>query len=455
MHASFLLTLHQSERRAHLDGSSQVMHNMPSSFLVFKAWMALLLVSAFLEIRFGHKYFARSSRAIQLEQQATASSIDERRDKEKIKQHKIFRGGYSSSSATSRQGKQEILQVLAVKRDDETRPIIARNTTNNLLFNASQPVSIAPFPNGGIFYFLHIPKVGGTSMRDHFAKSVDKLIVIRNKGQLLKHLPKIQHWTSHGTSGKIIAIETHTNDVPAWSAALHEHVQSWRNAANRHNVSFFAFTLVREPLSFATSAFNYYYLKSRVNKTSGEAYQLAQATSTELVDTLLHNPICSFLSRGGFYYAILDGGIRHEHNRKRLNDEQTRQHCDTAYQTLVDGMDWIGTTDKLYETVEIVDYLMSSSSSKADALKASIVATNATTSSTAAPVELTNQNVHKQVTLDQLDETQLDFVRKHTSYDDEWYNAIQGHYSFDELWKNRVRQTDAGAGAFNIIAVER
>ena len=59
--------------------------------------------------------------------------------------------------------------------------------------------------------------------------------------------------TLNGTRKELLFLELH-GDIPPLSK-MHELLQQWRHAANQHKVPFFAFMLLREPVSFHVSYF--------------------------------------------------------------------------------------------------------------------------------------------------------------------------------------------------------
>lgn len=205
-----------------------------------------------------------------------------------------------------------------------------------------------PFQNGGIIYYLHIPKSGGSTVRE-FLSSRSSLKVARKRNEYKQMVMEIDQLLRNGTNGKIHAFESHSSNIPPY-VQISPKVREWKAVAAAKDVPFFTFTLLRDPISYQISSFNYYYL--------GRRRRLANDTVQDFIDTLQIDPQCDFLVHGGGFTSMLDGYIRNNFALKDVNGRINNHDCDTAYQTLFQDMDWIGSTAGMQtQTLPLLNYL--------------------------------------------------------------------------------------------------
>jgi hypothetical protein len=284
------------------------------------------------------------------------------------------------------------------------------DTDTDTLLADEQPRRL-PVPkqltSGGILYFLHVPKSGGTTVREFLGKRVDELVVARKAGPYNDMATYLDQLVVNGTNGKLIAFETHDSNVPSYPE-LSVNLRRWKATAKANNVPIFYFTLLREPVSFQISAFNYYYLH--------EKRAIANDTVTDFIDTLMYNPQCQFLYNGGGFFGLLDGHVnRRDDILTRMNARLQQEHCDQVYQQLFDDMDWVGATERMkVETLPLINYL---------------------TNRTGAPMTA-NQSL-KRMTMSRLTESHRQTVIESAKWDTEWYEKMQETFPFSP-WEHAV-----------------
>ena len=170
-----------------------------------------------------------------------------------------------------------------------------------------------PLPNmtkGGMIFFLHVPKTGGSTVRYNFGRAESEFhqnveyIVGNWKAKIDCQLDYIRRFLNNTiklrNNKKVLFLEVHGMD--SYSALeLQPILHEWRQLAQTSGIPFFAFTVLREAVSAQVSFFNFFHIYSdcRYQKipdtTSSPSDQIAQEL---LVPWSYENPQCLFLSRG-------------------------------------------------------------------------------------------------------------------------------------------------------------
>lgn len=122
---------------------------------------------------------------------------------------------------------------------------------------------------------------------------------------------------------------------------ISDHLQSWRTSAKAHGMELFVFTSLREPLSWALSAFNYVH-RNKVEELRMNAN--AARMNMVLRDLAQENPQCSFLAHSWLY-------LKHDRWLPKEKD------CDILFDAMKNQIDFVGTTEHHQETIEMLKYL--------------------------------------------------------------------------------------------------
>jgi len=139
---------------------------------------------------------------------------------------------------------------------------------------------------------------------------------------------------------------------------LEPYLKEWRELSKQHNASFFAFTLVREPLSFVESYYNFFYKNCRFRwcerDQNNENYQINDVVEEQFLEHLVPNRQC-FLLR---YISTVCGMQRQVYDDCAANEDD----CDDVYNVMVDSLDWVGTTKNLnHDTLPMLSYMLTGS----------------------------------------------------------------------------------------------
>ena len=246
-------------------------------------------------------------------------------------------------------------------------------------------------------------------MREFFKQNADELHIARNVGGWKRIVPLMDGLVKNGTQGRIVAIETHDQNVPPYRQ-LSPKIREWKRTAQQNHVPFFVATLLREPMSMQISSFNYYYV--------APWKKLANDTVSDFLDTMLDHPQCNFLVNGGMFFDNLDR--KHPNIRERrnaLNRELEKQHCNQVYELLLSDMDWVGTTERMKtETLPLFHYLFQLNNITGDGH--------------------TNK-MKVRMNRDRLNATDVAVVNLRTEWDQEWYQKTQEIYQFDQ-WRHGI-----------------
>ncbi|CAB9531634.1 expressed unknown protein [Seminavis robusta] len=189
---------------------------------------------------------------------------------------------------------------------------------------------------------------------------------------------------------------------------MRERLHRWREIAERNNVPFFAFTVLREPVSFALSFFNFFHGMDHGDEHF-EYYDTAN--EFDLLNHAVVNPQCGFLVQGDVIF----------HN-KMAQQTVVLPLCKAAYETLWEEMDWIGTTAALSnETFPLLRSIVKSSRTNGDANH--LLAQN---------IRHRNKSPDK-VTRSDLGPRSIDQIRMMTRWDQTMYYNAQRDFPFDKM----------------------
>ena len=179
-------------------------------------------------------------------------------------------------------------------------------------------------------------------------------------------------------------------------------LRQWRATAKKNNVPFFAFSVLREPVSMAVSFFNYYY---GMDHHDPHYQYFEDPSEQDFVATAVFNPQCGFLAKSDrIFYQKQEQQLLH------------RADCDSVYKQLHKNMDWVGTTETLSsETFPLLRRLIGSNTN-ADYL---------------APehIETKNKSPPK-ILQEDLSPTTIELIHKMTVWDQELYEQVKHDYPY-------------------------
>eukprot|EP00751_Fragilariopsis_kerguelensis_P016878 CAMPEP_0170838184 /NCGR_PEP_ID=MMETSP0734-20130129/3246_1 /TAXON_ID=186038 /ORGANISM="Fragilariopsis kerguelensis, Strain L26-C5" /LENGTH=280 /DNA_ID=CAMNT_0011205583 /DNA_START=231 /DNA_END=1074 /DNA_ORIENTATION=+ len=226
-------------------------------------------------------------------------------------------------------------------------------------------------------------------------------------------------------------LELHAGNIPPL-VTLGDQIQAWRDVSAAHNVTFFAFTIIRNPLAQTISHFNDHCLVRQRSEC-----QLAKDAS--LVDSFIlskeHVP--NFQTH---YYLL--GNARPYHalyqpQKWKEKEGITVNHTDgqLVFQSMVQHLDWVGTTECIStDTFQILQSIIPNYKNETNTFKAFNVGSK-------------KKEIHqKGLTEDMLSLSQLDSVQKLMNVDVDFIITLQttldrvflrSHHEYVEMTGNK------------------
>jgi len=204
--------------------------------------------------------------------------------------------------------------------------------------------SLPDMSNGGIVLFFHIPKTGGSTFRN-LAKINDKFDIYSNGGKTpLKEVKdRVTKWSLDpnivNQERKVKFEEFHWNYDPLYE--LIDDIRTWRSNAEKNNVPFFVFTMVRDPLDTYISIYNYFCkILGQQNYTNCPP----PYTIDNMIEISRDNPQSRYLC----YATVLNViGSR----RDATDSISMKQGCGDIIQLVEENMDWVGTLENIKVTL--------------------------------------------------------------------------------------------------------
>jgi hypothetical protein len=243
------------------------------------------------------------------------------------------------------------------------------------------------FDNGGVVIFYHASRTGGLTIRQNFNQQQEngiKYVKLGHSTQAMNMADKIVRHVLNRNSLVTRTSTTMMNNNNAAAAAdaadaadyadvdggvavaqaaprretfvmeipselttlmqLSKLLEQWRILAAEHGTSFFAFTLIRDPVPFHLSFFNTYIAPPM------------EPTMENLLQSLPRNEQCRRLGQNS---DNSDNIVVVEEEGQESSSSTTTSPCEEAYNWMRSGLDWIGTTEKLnHDTLPILSHLL-------------------------------------------------------------------------------------------------
>jgi hypothetical protein len=262
--------------------------------------------------------------------------------------------------------------------------------------------------DGGLIVFLHVAKTGGTTIRKNF-EHVPHVLLRRvfDETELQASQPRIKSFLSKANKGRTMLLEIHGNHgEPMTVFDIHQYIQQWRALAAANHKHVFVFTLLRDPLSFDVSYFNFF-------KHPGCDFEwcdrplVPALTEQNLLETAIPNHQCQYLARSAKDKAA------------NAANPVTSTECEAVYTMLTADADWVGTTEAMQTTtLPLLSYMITGQATMD------------------LPVHNPNKRGENQnLSIGRLSESAKQELRRRSSFDQSLHDRVQRTYTLD-MWAN-------------------
>ena len=196
--------------------------------------------------------------------------------------------------------------------------------------------------NGGIVIFFHNPKTGGTTLRGMMKKNPMIDFVSRQDLSSIQELDSIMNtWTSNNNNSKIHFMEIHGH--PPGFLELLPKLQQWKQQASQHNIRMFTFTMMRDPLDWLLSCFNFFCMDIRKHTNC-----TAPPTIEGLLLETKSNPQSRWYCFANTIMAVSNAPLV----------DMTSCSLDILAPPMMQYMDWVGFMEHYQETVVVLQHVL-------------------------------------------------------------------------------------------------
>lgn len=291
-------------------------------------------------------------------------------------------------------------------------------------------------PNGTLVVFFHLGKTGGTTVRknlDHNLPNVRYMYHVSKKkyltnaekvyrelrGEANNQTPRLL-----GAPRKTIFFEIHAGNAPSL-LVMKETLNSWRKLSKEVGVRFFAFSILREPLSQAISHFNDHCLERKTtcqlwkNKTLVESFLLGKERVNNFQTEFFARP--HYTKNPRPYLHMYDDTKDTTAENAPASRSSTRGSLEDAqevFAAMVDSLDWVGTAECLAEDTFPILQNMVPSHPK-EVVKHNVGLHGSSNGGGGEPSSLTKEMLSK---------SQIDYLHKLMRPDYELYHNATHHF---------------------------
>lgn len=195
-------------------------------------------------------------------------------------------------------------------------------------------------------YILACPQSRWHDDPSSLSTSFQESVVVKERVKFTNVLPLLKQYVQGESTQTQTTLFVEIHDGPnlnMWEIA--PILSKLRAISKMNGVPFFSFTLLRNPLPYMVSYYNYEHMGP-----GGPRFERGNATEEDFSRISLPDPQCLFFSRGewasGKDWAVL---------RRNF----TLQECHALYPLLLQHLDWIGTVENMQtETLPLLTYLL-------------------------------------------------------------------------------------------------
>lgn len=336
-----------------------------------------------------------------------------------------------------------LLQVVLVRIRGRATMGYSYSMMTRTMARAGSSILLPSFVNQtGVVIFYHVAKTGGSTVRNLFQTVVQtgrnhhtyhryknplnrgrtaansthespsaSCVPGERKEKLLRHLDMaVQYVLNSSTTMHQVGLQQQTLllEIHGGSPGLLElatYLKKWRNLSQLRNKPFFAFTLVREPISYAFSYFKFFHVNC--TRSWCEHDQL-DPTEEDAISSAIPNRQCFLLA----HLSAIGGMHPSFYNKCSV----TKELCNDVYQIMREHLDWVGTTEALSnDSLPLLSHMLTGDSGWVDGV-------------------VQNQNVANAASFEQtVRDSTVDRLGSISQYDQNIYTRVQRDYSVQQV----------------------
>jgi hypothetical protein len=361
----------------------------------------------------------------------------------------------SNTLATSDRSHKNDAEEDAAAQEVDTSTSISSSSSSSLSSSIIQSKNFPSFVDnggGGVVIFYHASsRTGGLTIRQNFANRppedgikyvklghstqamnmADKIIRhILNRKNIMKNAAVAVAANADGVGGGGIEApaaavrrpETFVMEIPGELTTLiqlSKLLEQWRILAVEHGASFFAFTLIRDPVPFHVSFFNTHMAPHM------------EPTVENLLQSMPRNEQCRRLVQNNDNDSIVD--ILEEEGQESSSSSTRTTECEQAYDWMRSGLDWIGTTEKLnHETLPILSHLLLQNASIGQSMPRFVARQQITIGGEAEDTNPdNNNNNNNKLLVEDLSPEDVARIRELSNMDQKLYQNVLQDFSID------------------------
>ena len=336
-----------------------------------------------------------------------------------------------------------------VNTNTNAKATYRENTTISMHHNLTTNTKLRQFHHprgwnnggGGLILFYHVAKTGGSTVRSFFEQVSQRNPSKFMYGRYLNYQKRNANANTTTTTNTCIPpgedknkmamflkecqnLLANENNTMTYLWEIHggspgldilaPYISELRKTSQLHNKSFFAFTMVREPVSHAESYFKFFHVNC-TDRWRGRRWcehrQFHKATEQNILESaeLIHpNQQCFLLKHA----SAIEGMNPSFYQKCKV----THEDCDNIYETMKGTLDWVGTMERLsMDTLPLLQYLVQ------------IQGYNSNN------VVVKNKNVAEKLPF-ALSNTTVAALRNATDLDHTMYDRVKSDYVLDELY---------------------
>jgi len=206
------------------------------------------------------------------------------------------------------------------------------NNTTVSYYNHTLP----SFNDSGVILFYHLAKTGGVTIRN-IMKDMEHVEFLRasNTSEFEHISENISMILNRTTQPKILFVELHAGQSLPGLAELSPIMQQWHRLSQQHDIPFFAFTLLRDPIHVHVSAFLFFHLLRCT--ASWCSVRKSRPSEKNLLNSITPNRLCSSLARGQDHEDLIYQNV-------------SAGECLEVEKLLRQDWNWVGTTEEISTT---------------------------------------------------------------------------------------------------------